>query len=167
VKNGHDFFECCRSPEIASALTLQPIDRFDGLVDAAIIFSDILVIPQAMGMEVVMVDKKGPHFPEPLQTPEDKQYKEILEREVDVEKSLDYVYKAITMTRHKLAGRVPLIGFCGAPCYATWSKVEAARCSFRPRRGSTSTRSRAKRYFRRLQSFAWNTWHSKYRLARR
>jgi uroporphyrinogen decarboxylase len=121
VKNGHDFFECCRSPEIASALTLQPIDRFDGLVDAAIIFSDILVIPQAMGMEVVMVDKKGPHFPNPLQSPDDKQYNEVLEREVDVEKSLDYVYKAITMTRHKLAGRVPLIGFCGAPwtllCY--------------------------------------------------
>jgi uroporphyrinogen decarboxylase len=74
-----------------------------------------------MGMEVVMVDKKGPHFPDPLNTPEDKQYKEVVEREVDVAESLDYVYKAITMTRHKLAGRVPLIGFCGAPwtllCY--------------------------------------------------
>jgi len=74
-----------------------------------------------MGMEVIMVDKKGPHFPEPLQTPEDQQYKEVLEREVDVAASLDYVYKAITLTRQKLAGRVPLIGFCGAPwtllCY--------------------------------------------------
>jgi uroporphyrinogen decarboxylase len=101
AKGKNDFFECCRSPEI--------------------IFSDILVIPQAMGMEVIMVDKKGPHFPDPLQTPEDKQYKEVLEREVDVAESLDYVYKAITMTRQKLAGRVPLIGFCGAPwtllCY--------------------------------------------------
>lgn len=68
-----------------------------------------------------MVDKKGPHFPDPLQTPEDKQYKEVLERKVDVAESLDYVYKAITLTRKKLAGRVPLIGFCGAPwtllCY--------------------------------------------------
>jgi uroporphyrinogen decarboxylase len=121
VKNGNDFFECCRSPEIASALTLQPIDRFDGLLDAAIIFSDILVIPQAMGMEVIMVDKKGPHFPDPLQTPEDKQYQEVLDRKVDIAESLDYVYKAITLTRQKLAGRVPLIGFCGAPwtllCY--------------------------------------------------
>jgi uroporphyrinogen decarboxylase len=121
AKGKHDFFECCRSPEIASTLTLQPIERYEGLIDAAIIFSDILVIPQAMGMEVIMVDKKGPHFPDPLQTPEDKQYTEVLERKVDVAESLDYVYKAITLTRQKLAGRVPLIGFCGAPwtllCY--------------------------------------------------
>ena len=114
-KGKNDFFECCRSPEIASNLTLQPIDRYAGLVDAAIIFSDILVIPQAMGMEVIMVDKKGPHFPDPLQTPDDEQYKEVMERKVDVKESLDYVYKAITLTRKKLAGRVPLIGFCGAP----------------------------------------------------
>ncbi|KAF2253413.1 uroporphyrinogen decarboxylase [Trematosphaeria pertusa] len=115
AKGSHDFFECCRSPEIASTLTLQPIERFEGLIDAAIIFSDILVIPQAMGMEVIMVDKKGPHFPDPLQTPEDKQYQEIMERKVDVKESLDYVYNAITLTRQKLAGRVPLLGFCGAP----------------------------------------------------
>ncbi|KAF3038528.1 Uroporphyrinogen decarboxylase in heme biosynthesis [Didymella heteroderae] len=114
-KGKNDFFECCRNPEIASNLTLQPIDRYAGLVDAAIIFSDILVIPQAMGMEVIMVDKKGPHFPEPLQTPDDEQYKEVMERKVDVKESLDYVYKAITLTRQKLDGRVPLIGFCGAP----------------------------------------------------
>lgn len=72
-------------------------------------------------MVVEMVDKKGPHFPDPLKTPEDKQYKEIMERHVDVSKELDYVYKAITMTRKKLQGRVPLFGFCGAPwtllCY--------------------------------------------------
>lgn len=121
AKGSHDFFDCCRSPEIASTLTLQPIERYAGLVDAAIIFSDILVIPQAMGMEVIMVDKKGPHFPEPLQGPDDKQYQEVMERKVDVKESLDYVYKAITLTRQKLAGRVPLIGFCGAPwtllCY--------------------------------------------------
>ncbi|EME44311.1 hypothetical protein DOTSEDRAFT_71973 [Dothistroma septosporum NZE10] len=120
-KGTHDFFECCRSPEIASNLTLQPIDRFEGLIDAAIIFSDILVIPQAMGMEVVMVDGKGPHFPEPLGSPEDKQYGEVMERKVDVKESLSYVYEAITMTRKKLDGRVPLYGFCGAPftllCY--------------------------------------------------
>ncbi|KIW04033.1 uroporphyrinogen decarboxylase [Verruconis gallopava] len=121
AKGNHDFFECCRSPEIASTLTLQPIERYEGLVDAAIIFSDILVIPQAMGMEVVMVDKKGPHFPNPLKSPKDPQYREVMDRAVDVAKELDYVYKAITMTRHKLAGRVPLYGFCGAPwtlmCY--------------------------------------------------
>ncbi|KAF4309587.1 Uroporphyrinogen decarboxylase (URO-D) [Botryosphaeria dothidea] len=115
AKGKHDFFECCRSPEIASTLTLQPIERFASLIDAAIIFSDILVIPQAMGMEVVMVDKKGPHFPDPLRSPADQQYKDIMARSVDVKKELSYVYNAITLTRKKLAGRVPLLGFCGAP----------------------------------------------------
>ena len=97
------------------------MDRYDGLIDAAIIFSDILVIPQAMGMTVEMLDGKGPHFPNPLKSPTDGQYEELVMRDVDVEKELDYVYKAITMTRQKLKGRVPLFGFCGAPwtllCY--------------------------------------------------
>ncbi|KAM7209100.1 Uroporphyrinogen decarboxylase [Naviculisporaceae sp. PSN 640] len=121
AKGTRDFFECCRDPEVASTLTLQPIERFAGLIDAAIIFSDILVIPQAMGMTVEMVDKKGPHFPNPLKSPDDGQYAEVMKRDVDVAKELDYVYKAITLTRKKLQGRVPLIGFCGAPwtlfCY--------------------------------------------------
>jgi uroporphyrinogen decarboxylase len=121
AKGTRDFFECCRDPEVASTITLQPIERFAGLIDAAIIFSDILVIPQAMGMVVEMVDKKGPHFPNPLKSPDDGQYAEVLNKKVDVAKELDYVYKAITVTRKKLKGRVPLIGFCGAPwtllCY--------------------------------------------------
>ena len=121
AKGNRDFFECCRSPEVSSTLTIQPIERYAGLIDAAIIFSDILVIPQAMGMQVEMVDKKGPHFPDPLQSPDDGQYEAVMEKEVDVKAELDYVFKAITLTRHKLKGRVPLIGFCGAPwtllCY--------------------------------------------------
>ena len=100
---------------------MQPIDRYDELIDAAIIFSDILVIPQAMGMEVLMIDGKGPSFPKPLRSPQDGQYEEVLRKKVDVAEELDYVYKAITLTRKKLAGRVPLYGFCGAPwtllCY--------------------------------------------------
>lgn len=72
-------------------------------------------------MTVEMLDGKGPHFPTPLKSPTDGQYQELMERDVDVEKELDYVYKAITMTRQKLQGRVPLFGFCGAPwtllCY--------------------------------------------------
>lgn len=102
-------------------MTLQPIDRFDGLVDGAIIFSDILVVPQALGMTVEMLDGKGPHFPDTLKSPTDGQYEKVLSKKVDVEAELDYVYKAITMTRKKLEGRVPLFGFCGAPwtlfCY--------------------------------------------------
>lgn len=72
-------------------------------------------------MTVEMVDKKGPHFPNRLQSPTDSQYEAILRKKVDVAAELDYVCKAITMTRHKLKGRVPLFGFCGSPwtllCY--------------------------------------------------
>lgn len=74
-----------------------------------------------MGMTVEMIDKKGPSFPEPLKSPDDGQYEKVLQKQVDVKSELDYVYKAITLTRKKLNGRVPLIGFCGAPwtllCY--------------------------------------------------
>jgi len=117
---------------VASTLTLQPIERYAGLVDAAIIFSDILVIPQAMGMVVEMVDKKGPHFPNPLLGPADGQYDELIKRNVDVAKELDYVYKAIALTRKKLDGRVPLIGFCGAPwtlfCYMVGNSKLSKEC---------------------------------------
>lgn len=72
-------------------------------------------------MVVEMIDKKGPHFPKPLDSPTDGQYEAVMEKKVDVKTELDYVYKAISLTRFKLKGRVPLIGFCGAPwtllCY--------------------------------------------------
>ena len=120
-KGNRNFFACCRDPEVASNLTLQPIDRYEGLIDAAIIFSDILVIPQALGMEVTMLDGKGPHFEHPLESPMDQQYANIMSKTVDVQSELDYVFKALTLTRTKLNGRVPLFGFCGAPwtllCY--------------------------------------------------
>ncbi|KAF9297766.1 Uroporphyrinogen decarboxylase in heme biosynthesis [Linnemannia elongata] len=109
----NDFFKICRTPELATKVTLQPIDRYDGLLDASIIFSDILVIPQAMGMTVEMVPGKGPHFPTPLVVPADMAVQ--LKEKVDVHKELQYVFDAITMTRHALNGRVPLIGFVGAP----------------------------------------------------
>ncbi|CAL1702173.1 unnamed protein product [Somion occarium] len=110
VRESHEFFEVCRTPELATEVTIQPIRRYSGLLDAAIIFSDILVIPQAMGMEVEM--KPGPYFPDPLNTPADIAK---LTKDVDVNKELGYVFEAITMTRNALKGEVPLIGFCGAP----------------------------------------------------
>lgn len=92
---------------------MQPVLRYEGLLDAAIIFSDILVIPQAVGMVVEMLPKSGPHFPKPLRQVEDLA---TLNLSVDVVKSqLSYVFDAISLTRKELAGRVPLIGFCGAP----------------------------------------------------
>ncbi|XP_066479287.1 uroporphyrinogen decarboxylase isoform X1 [Tiliqua scincoides] len=105
-----DFFATCRSPEKCCELTLQPLRRFP--FDAAIIFSDILVVPQALGMEVVMIPGKGPSFPEPLKEVEDLLK---LRQKVDVATELGYVFQAITLTRHKLEGKVPLIGFSGAP----------------------------------------------------
>lgn len=91
-------------------VTLQPLERFD--LDAAIIFSDILVVPQALGMVVEMHPGQGPVFPAPLVTPADL---DKLKATVDVHVELQYVFDAITLTRHRLQGRVPLFGFCGAP----------------------------------------------------
>ncbi|KAJ3161589.1 hypothetical protein HK101_000791 [Irineochytrium annulatum] len=112
ARKRNDFFTICRTPELACEVTLQPIDRYAGLLDASIIFSDILVIPQAMGLEVQMLEKVGPHFPDPLRSPEDLTR---LTFPVDVDEALGYVYEAISLTRRELRGRVPLIGFVGAP----------------------------------------------------
>ncbi|XP_036410463.1 uroporphyrinogen decarboxylase [Megalops cyprinoides] len=129
---GKDFFETCRSPEACCELTLQPLRRFP--FDAAIIFSDILVVPQAMGMDVEMVAGKGPTFPDPLKDPDDLQR---LRPKVDVAAELGYVFNAITLTRHKLEGKVPLIGFSGAP----WTLM-----SYMIEGGGSQTHSKAKRW---------------------
>ena len=113
AKGGRDFFETCRDAEIASEITIQPIKHFQGLIDAAIIFSDILVIPQAMGMKVEMIEGKGPSFPHPLREVSD--VIEVLDYKVDVLKELDWAFKSINLTRWKLNGEVPLFGFCGGP----------------------------------------------------
>ncbi|XP_066993471.2 uroporphyrinogen decarboxylase isoform X2 [Anabrus simplex] len=110
LRSKHDFFTICQTPELAAEITLQPIQRFD--LDAAIIFSDILVIPQALGMNVEMRPGVGPVLPEPLVKPGDLNKLEV---PVNVEHKLKYVGEAITLTRYKLEGKVPLIGFSGAP----------------------------------------------------
>lgn len=115
IKNKYDFFTRCRTPELASEITLQPIRRFG--MDAAILFCDILVIPQAMNIEVEMKSNFGPFLPNPIRTQKD------LERVIvpDVNIELDYVYKAIKATKELLNNEVPLIGFAGSPwtvfCY--------------------------------------------------
>ncbi|ALC40773.1 Updo [Drosophila busckii] len=109
LRKQHDFFTVCRTPELACEVTMQPLRRFD--LDASIIFSDILVIPQALGLTVEMHAGVGPVLPQPLSTPED-----LKRLTPDGALSrLSYVGDAITMMRHKLDGRVPLIGFTGAP----------------------------------------------------
>lgn len=114
VRKNHSFFTVCRTPALACELTMQPIRRYSGLLDASIIFSDILVVPQAMGMEVQMLGGVGPHFPKPLKSVHDAQER-ILNRETNVFEELKYVFAAITLTRKTLGGEVPLIGFCAGP----------------------------------------------------
>lgn len=105
----HEFFEICRTPNLACEVTLMPINRYK--LDAAIIFSDILVVPQALGMEVLMVAGTGPVLTNPLATPAD-----FTKLNTDnVVSRLQYVGEAITVTRQRLNGQVPLIGFSGAP----------------------------------------------------
>ncbi len=105
-----DFKELVETPDKAAEVTIQPIDELD--VDAAIIFSDILVIPDAMGLPYEMVEKVGPSFPNTINTAEDVRK---LKTGQSVADDLGYVYEAIEETVKRLDGRVPLIGFCGAP----------------------------------------------------
>lgn len=129
LKAKYDFFTRVQTPELATEITLQPIDQVG--VDAAIIFSDILVIPQAMGLEVLMEEGKGPSLPKVIASQKDV---DVL-RTDGVEESLRYVTDALALTKKELNGRVPLIGFAGAPwtilCYMvegkgskTWDKAK-------------------------------------------
>lgn len=115
IKEKYDFFTRCQTPELASEITVQPIRRYG--MDAAILFSDILVIPQAMQIEVQMKPDFGPYLPNPIRSQKD------VDRVLvpDVYEELDYVMQAITATKEKLQDEIPLIGFAGSPwtilCY--------------------------------------------------
>lgn len=115
IKEKYDFFTRCQTPELASEITVQPIRRYG--MDAAILFSDILVIPQAMQIEVQMKPDFGPYLPEPIRSGKDVD--RVLVPDVNVE--LDYVMQAIVATKEKLEDEIPLIGFAGSPwtilCY--------------------------------------------------
>ena len=103
------FKELVTTPELAAEVTIQPVDILG--VDAAIIFSDILEIPEAMGLKYEMIENKGPWFPETIKTEADIDKLRIASPEED----LNYVIEAIKITKKELSGRVPLIGFAGAP----------------------------------------------------
>lgn len=103
-----DFKTLVKTPELAAAVTIQPVDILG--VDAAIIFSDILVIPEAMGLNYEMEEKKGPYFPKRISSTQDLKSIHVAEGA-----ELTYVFDAIRLTKKELNGRVPLIGFAGAP----------------------------------------------------
>jgi len=115
LKAKYDFFTRCQTPELATEITVMPVDQIG--VDAAILFSDILVIPQAMGIEVEMRPNIGPWIEKPIRSMADVANIQV----PDVEETLHYVFEAIKLTKQELNNRVPLIGFAGAPwtimCY--------------------------------------------------
>ncbi len=116
LKDKYDFFTRCRTPELATEITVMPIKQIGP--DAAILFSDILVVPHAMNIEVEMKPGHGPWLPNPVRTKQDVD-KVIVP---DVQETLGYVMEAIKMTKQELNDEVPLIGFAGSPwtifCYA-------------------------------------------------
>lgn len=120
LRNKYGFFERCQTPELACEITLQPVDIVG--VDAAILFSDILVVPQAMGLEVQLKENIGPVLPDPIKTQADLARITV----PDVQDQLHYVFDAIRLIKQELNGRVPLIGFAGAPwtllCYMVQGK---------------------------------------------
>ena len=120
LRQKYGFFERCQTPALAAEITIQPVDIVG--VDAAILFSDILVIPQAMGLEVQMVESRGPLLPDPIKTAAD--FSRI--RVPNADETLGYVFDAIKLIKQELNGRVPLIGFAGAPwtilCYMVQGK---------------------------------------------
>jgi uroporphyrinogen decarboxylase len=126
------FKELVTNPALAAEVTIQPVDILG--VDAAIIFSDILVIPEAMGLPYEMIEAKGPLFPKTIQSESDIQ--QLKEKDAAADE-LQYVYDAIKITKKELNGRVPLIGFAGAPFTIMAYMVEG---------GGSKTFSKTKRF---------------------
>jgi uroporphyrinogen decarboxylase len=120
LRDKYDFFTRVQTPALAAEITLQPVDQIG--VDAAILFSDILVVLQAMGLEVQLIENKGPVLPDPVRTSDDLKRIYV----PDAEEKLGYVFDAIRLTKKELNNRVPLIGFAGAPwtllCYMVEGK---------------------------------------------
>ena len=108
IRRRHSILEICKTPELAAEVTLQPITRFD--LDAAIIFADILLPLDAMGLGVEFIESKGPVIAHPVRSEQDVERLPVVGGEV-----FDYAFNAVRQTRTALADRVPLIGFAGAP----------------------------------------------------
>ncbi|SFV69930.1 Uroporphyrinogen III decarboxylase [hydrothermal vent metagenome] len=128
-KKAGDFLSLCKNPELACEVTMQPIDRFD--LDAAILFSDILTIPDAMGLELYFSEGEGPKFAKPIQS-----IKDIEKISVNVNDDLNYVFDAVSTIKKALNNRVPLIGFSGSPWTLATYMIEG---------GSSKTFSKTKK----------------------
>ena len=107
-KNFKNFLDMCKNPEVCCELAMQPIEAFN--LDAAILFSDILTIPDAMGLGVKFLEGEGPVFDNPIKTNND-----VINIPPFNPNDLDYVYKAVNNIRRALPSNIPLIGFAGSP----------------------------------------------------
>jgi len=114
------FMDLCQNPELACEVTLQPLERFP--LDAAILFSDILTVPDAMGLGLYFTEGEGPRFERPVRSREDVGRLGV----PDMVTELGYVMDAVALIRRELAGRVPLIGFAGSPWTLATYMVEGA-----------------------------------------
>ena len=128
-KKAGDFLTLCKSSDLACEVTLQPLERFD--LDAAILFSDILTIPDAMGLGLHFIEGEGPKFTNPLNSLQDIEHL----KKPDVSQELSYVSEAVSVIKKNLKGRVPLIGFTGSPWTLATYMVEG---------GSSKTFSKVK-----------------------
>lgn len=141
-KKAGDFMSLCMNPDLACEVTLQPLRRFD--LDAAILFSDILTIPDAMGCQLYFDGKEGPRFANPITTQQD-----IINLPIpDPEQELQYVMNAVRLISKELSGKLPLIGFSGSPWTLATYMIE----------GGTS------KNFGKIKKFAYNEPESLYNL---
>src|SRR5512139_2429945 len=122
-KKAGSFMDLCKNPDLATEVTLQPLERFP--LDAAILFSDILTVPDAMGLGLYFTEGEGPKFKHPLH--DEAAIKAL--RVPDIDKDLRYVTDAVAQIRKALDGSVPLIGFSGSPWTLACYMVEGASSS--------------------------------------
>ena len=122
-KRAGSFLDLCKNPDMATEVTLQPLERFP--LDAAILFSDILTVPDAMGLGLYFAEGEGPKFERPLR--DEAAIKAL--RVPDIGKDLRYVTDAVSQIRKALDGSVPLIGFSGSPWTLSCYMVEGAGSS--------------------------------------
>jgi uroporphyrinogen decarboxylase len=109
LRKRYSFLEMCKNPELAAQVTLQPIEKFK--LDAAIIFSDILIPLEPMGVKFEFAKGEGPVFHHPLRERKDVEKLRV----IDPEEKIPYLMKAIQIVRKEIEGKIPLIGFSGAP----------------------------------------------------
>ena len=139
-KKAGSFLDLCHNPELSAEVTLQPVNIIG--VDSAILFSDILVVPNEMGMELNFLTGEGPQFSKPLQTNED-----LNNLDMSASQKLTYVYETIQIVRNKLADDKALIGFAGSPWTLATYMIEGE---------GTKTYSKVKKLFIKILNICIN-----------